>query len=59
MLYFQQNLHENTSLGVCVLRRPTDHSIYYLSIFNVLKSEKYIEMSCMNEMFSLYNNIYC
>jgi len=58
MLYFQQELHENSLLDVCVRRRPTDHSIYYLLIFYVFKSKKHIAISCMNEMFLLYNDIY-
>jgi len=58
MLYFQHKVHENSLLGFCVLRRPTDHSIYYLSIFNVFKFEKNIAIICMNEMFLFSNNIY-
>jgi hypothetical protein len=54
MLYFQHKLHENTLLGVLVRRMPTDHSIYYLSIFTVCKSEKHTAISCTNEMFFFY-----
>jgi len=58
MLYFHHNLYENTLLGVCGRRRPTDHSIYYLPIFNVFKPEKNIAIICMNEIFLLYNYVY-